>query len=474
MMNTVEFDFDGGHPAQLRASPAEGLGEDILVQNARWFTRIRWAVVAVFAGFGAVVRWAPALAEHVFREGADGGFWALAAALAVLNLLFMFLLGATREPFSRAHVVTCTWVQILADLMILTILVYWVGSTDTFIAFAYLFHIVLACIFFAPRDSLLVTVLAGCLFLGCWLVEMTGMLPRWSMLSAPRVPAQSPLAVVNAVSAVFIWFVVWYLTSTISKAVRERDRKLAEANELLMVADKEKNLLMLRTTHDLKAPFAGIETNIEMLKLREWAALPVSARAVIESIEVRAATLRERIKDILLLGELRASDRQADRNETVDLGVLLAEVVEDLSAKADQRRVSVRLAAQDASVVSNRKQLTALFSNLITNAIVYSHESGSVDVIVERGPARVSVKVKDHGIGISEKALPHIFEEYFRAPEAARFNLLSTGLGLAIVKDIAQNLVIRILVTTEQGKGTTFEVLIPVKGGESHGANHDY
>jgi signal transduction histidine kinase len=211
-----------------------------------------------------------------------------------------------------------------------------------------------------------------------------------------------------------------------------------------------------------------------MLKLREWAALPVSARAVIESIEVRAATLRERIKDILLLGELRASDRQADRNETVDLGVLLAEVVEDLSAKADQRRVSVRLAAQDASVVSNRKQLTALFSNLITNAIVYSHESGSVDVIVERGPARVSVKVKDHGIGISEKALPHIFEEYFRAPEAARFNLLSTGLGLAIVKDIAQNLVIRILVTTEQGKGTTFEVLIPVKGGESHGANHDY
>ena len=359
--------------------------------------------------------------------------------------------------------VSCTWLQILADLVILTILVHEVGSIDTFIVFAYLFHIVLSCIFFVPRDSFLVTVLAAVLFLGCWTLETMGFLARQSILGQAHSQLIPPMTIINALSAVFIWFVVWYLTSTISKAVRERDRKLATANELLIAADREKNLLMLRTTHDLKAPFCGIEANIETLKEQDWEALPASARSKIESIELRAATLRERIKDILLLGELRKSSYQTEQNDPVDLHDLLSKVISDLSTKADQRRITISLSATNVSVISNRKQLSTLFANLIANAIVYSHPDSQIEVTASSTPMGISVKVSDHGIGISEKALPHIFEEYFRAPEAAQFNLLSTGLGLAIVKHIAQNVTRKINVTSEQGKGTTFEVLIPLE-----------
>lgn len=472
MIISLEFDFNGKHVAKLRPA-AERLGDDILVQNARWFTHIRWVVVCVLAVLGAVGHWMPAVAGEFFQNGARWWPWGLAGVLAVLNGVFILLLRAAPGVMPRTHVLACTWLQILTDLAILTLLVHWTGSTHTFIAFAYLFHIVLACIFFAPRDSFLVTVLAACLFLGCWGGEVTGLLTSAGLSTAAR-SGPSLLDAVNVCSAVFIWFVVWYLTSTISKAVRERDRKLADANELLMAADREKNLLMLRTTHDLKAPFAGIETNIEMLKMREWDTLPSSARAVIDAIEVRAATLRERIKDILLLGELRASAQHVDRNEPVNLRSMLEAVVEDLAARAEQRRVTVRLGAPELTVASNEKQLVALFSNLIANAIVYSHEGGCVDVTAARTAGGVSVKVRDQGIGISEKALPHIFEEYFRAPEAAKFNQMSTGLGLAIVKDVARNLSIRIVVTTEQGKGTSFEVLLPMKGERADGTHHDH
>ena len=460
-MKNLELNFDPEHPVRPGAPHMEGLGGDILLKNARWFIRIRWVVVAVLFAFGALVHWSPDSLAKLSLGPVTGWPWALAAGLAALNLVFAFLLCPTRGTVSRPLVVVYTWLQILADLVVLTILVHEVGSTDTFIVFAYLFHIVLACIFFAPRDSFLVTVLASVLFLGCWMLEESGVLTHQCLLLGPHVQPSFAISLMNAVSAVFIWFVVWYLTSTISKSVHERDRELAAANELLIAADLEKNLLMLRTVHDLKAPFSGIETNIEMLKMQDWESLPASARATINSIEVRAATLRERIKDILLLGELRKSVCHKDPDEPINLKGLLGDVIADLSDKAEQRRVSVGLSAGEVSVRSNRKQLGTLFANLIANAVIYSNEGGRVDVTATQTSSGVSVKVSDEGIGISEKALPHIFEEYFRAPEAAQVNQFSTGLGLAIVKHIAQNVARRVNVTSEQGRGTTFEVLLP-------------
>jgi len=454
-MTHFELIFDHKYPDQRGATPGDGFSGDILLQNARWFTRIRWVVVAVFFVVGLLIRDFSGVAAQLSMLPSAGMMMILAGGLAGLNLVFIFLLRPVREPFSRSLVMACTGLQILGDLMTLTVLVHEVGSTDSFIIFAYLFHIVLSCIFFVPRDSFLVTVLASFLYVGCCSLETMGVLARTpSQLS-------TPMALINVLSAVFIWFVVWYLTSTISKAVRARDYKLAAANELLIAADREKNLLMLRTTHDLKAPFSGIETNIEMLKMRDWDSLPEAARAAIKSIEVRAATLRERINDILLLGELRTSPSHKSPEELVDLNDLLRAVIADLSVKADQRRITIRLSATNVSVVSNRKQLTTLFSNLVANAILYSHEDSVVEVTAERTQKGVSVKIADHGIGISDKAMPHIFEEYYRAPEAAQFNQLSTGLGLAIVKYIAQVSSLRVSVASEQGKGTTFEVMLP-------------
>jgi signal transduction histidine kinase len=84
-----------------------------------------------------------------------------------------------------------------------------------------------------------------------------------------------------------------------------------------------------------------------------------------------------------------------------------------------------------------------------------------VDVGVVAGEGEILVRVADQGIGISEKALPHVFEDFYRAQEAAAFNPNSTGLGLAIVRQVARNLSLSIVVESEQGMGTAFRVRIP-------------
>lgn len=98
-----------------------------------------------------------------------------------------------------------------------------------------------------------------------------------------------------------------------------------------------------------------------------------------------------------------------------------------------------------------------LFSNLLSNAIVYSHPGGRVEVQCARpadgGPV---VTIEDHGIGIPQHKLARIFDAYYRTDEAVRHYQESTGLGLAIVRHVAESHGIRIRVESEPGVGTKF------------------
>lgn len=92
----------------------------------------------------------------------------------------------------------------------------------------------------------------------------------------------------------------------LSEAVRWQDLVLRLANEQLIKADQEKTKQVMLTTHDLKAPLAGIESHIQVLKTLYWGKIPEPVQAVIERIDHRAQSLRKRIRDILILGDLKA------------------------------------------------------------------------------------------------------------------------------------------------------------------------
>ncbi len=180
-----------------------------------------------------------------------------------------------------------------------------------------------------------------------------------------------------------------------------------------------------------------------------------------ERIERQAQLLRERINEILYLGNLKSGERAPEPFGPVDLRPLVDGVLKDLDQKAQERQVRFDSRVPPIVIPGNAEQLKILFTNLILNAVLYSNEGGAVEIIAREERERALVLVVDHGIGIRDEALPHIFEDFYRTREGARFNRMSTGLGLAIVREIARNCGLRIVVASELGKGTTFEVAIP-------------
>ncbi len=447
----------------LQQPPGEkGLGSVVLLHNAQWFTRVRWIVACIFIVAGVAGMLLPDFINRLGITVPSTALFILAVVLLIANVVFFLLSHRFSERSSVKAVKTNIWFQISLDLVVVTLLVHVIGSTDTFIAFTFLFHIALACIFFPVRESLLVTSLAAGLYLINLALEITGDWPATDIFTgALPVSGRSVTSMLMfAIPSVFVWFVVWYLVSNLSEAVRERDQRLSEVNERLIKANQEKNQQMLVTTHDLKAPFAGIESNIQILKYQFWDDVPSSVRTIIDRIDMRALTLRERIKDILILGDLKSRSETPKKSVPVDLKALVHDVLEELQEKAEGRKIDFNVNVPNQKVVGDREQFAILFSNLVANAISYSNEGGSVEVDTEYDAGDICVRVRDHGIGIREDALPHIFDEYFRTNEAAKFNRLSTGLGLAIVKVIAQNYSLGIRVNSELGKGTEFEVIM--------------
>jgi len=98
---------------------------------------------------------------------------------------------------------------------------------------------------------------------------------------------------------------------------------------------------------------------------------------------------------------------------------------------------------------------------LISNAIKYSYDGGTVEIRVSRSGDYLKIEVADQGIGIDESEQARIFEDFYRSKDAREFTPEGTGLGLSIVKTIVDAHGGTILVDSKKGCGTTFTVFLP-------------
>ncbi|HET6428272.1 MAG TPA: HAMP domain-containing sensor histidine kinase [Phycisphaerae bacterium] len=451
----------GPPPQAIQRDPAS-LTEPLLVGNVVWFCRLRWAVTGILATFGVLADFPP-VADTLRLARAGPWPFAIAGILAAYNLVFLAharVLRRPHRPFAATANLAC---QIVLDLVVLTAVVHFAGSRETLISFVYLFHIVLACIFLGRPQSMLVVLLAVALYLACLSAERLGILTPRTIFAGqapgPYVGFETAPLVMNLVSAVTIWLVVWYMGSRLAMMVRKRDHELARTNRRLAEAMAERSRHMLRTTHELKAPFAAVQAYAQVLLDGYCGELSEEGRRVAERIVARCRRLGEEIQEMLHLAELDSTTRPPPAPARVELPELLRGCIEQVGPLAQRRRVTVEADLQPATVVGVRNQLRLLLNNLLLNAVVYSHEGGQVRLrCASARDGQTVVTVSDDGIGIAPAKLPRIFEEHYRADEAVQHNPESSGLGLAIAARVARSHGIRLRVQSRPGRGTTFEL----------------
>lgn len=441
------------------------LFNDLLIEHIYWYCRFRWIVTSVLLFFGII-----SFIDDLFKNlnMRHDLYWpfAIAGTAIIINLLFKLHADRLRLSGHVSSLIINMWTQILLDLVILTIVVHYVGSLDTVISFAYLFHTVLSCIFFSRRQSLLVITFSSILFISCVALEFTGIVPPSSIYSNAsyihRVAPDLQTVVIQISMILSIWFVVWYLVSYISNLVRERDYELCTTNQRLKDAQEEKTKHLLRLTHELKAPFAAIDANIQLIQKGHCGVLPFKALELLERIAARSRKLGDVIQAMLQLENVQKMTPDILHTDSLDLAEIIKWCIAQVHPTAEKQGVKIEANLHSAQINANEDCMKMLFSNVISNAILYSHHNAQVSVECHPRPNTGPMAcVEDHGIGILPEKIDKIFEEYYRTDEAVSHNKNSNGLGLAIVKHVAQIHRLSINVASEPNVGTRFEILFP-------------
>ena len=239
----------------------------------------------------------------------------------------------------------------------------------------------------------------------------------------------------------------------LEKRVEERTRELARRNEELHQSNKELDDFAYIASHDLKEPLRGIH-NFSNFLLEDYAdKLDADGRAKLETLMRLTRRMEDLIDSLLHFSRLGRVDLAMER---VDLGAVVAEVVDSLGITLKAEGVEVRIPRPLPKVRADRVRVGEIFSNLIVNAMKYNDKPQKWIEIgaTENGRAPVFY-VRDNGIGIPGKHHDAVFRIFKRLHGRDQFGG-GTGAGLTIVKKIVERHHGRIWLESSPGEGTTF------------------
>ncbi len=229
---------------------------------------------------------------------------------------------------------------------------------------------------------------------------------------------------------------------------------------------KEKDLNELKTkfisitSHEFRTPLTSVLTSAELLKryLSKWD--ETKRNEHFERIINSVGYLTKLLDDVLTIGRTE-SGKISYLPETIDVLEFVGNYIEEIKNHSAKHQITFTLKSSETRYFLDRKLLRFILSNLLSNATKYSPEGGKVELIISSENDYLKMVVIDHGIGIPKEEIGKIFESFYRTKNAE--NISGTGLGLAIVKSAVDLHGGKIEVKSELGKGSTFEVRLPIK-----------
>lgn len=236
--------------------------------------------------------------------------------------------------------------------------------------------------------------------------------------------------------------------------------------------EEERKEFVANVSHELRTPLTSMKSYLEALSdgaLED----PDVAPHFIQVTSNETERMIRLVNDLLQLSKMDSKDYQmimASINATTFVNQVIDRF--EMTTKKENIQFRRRIPEKSIPIMGDRDKLTQLLDNIISNAIKYSPEGGTITCMLKIQKERIVISVKDEGVGIPKENIAHVFDRFYRVDKARSRNLGGTGLGLAIAKEIAVAHGGNIWVSSEWGKGTTFSFTLPYNS--DGGDGNDY
>ncbi len=258
------------------------------------------------------------------------------------------------------------------------------------------------------------------------------------------------------------------LEATIEKTLREvevvqqaaRAENLAEQNVKLEELDQLKTRFFTNISHEFRTPLTVISGMAQQIdrEPEKWLA------SGLQLINRNVDNLLNLVNQILDLRKLESGALQLHPVQS-DIIPYIHYIFDSFNFLARAHDVALHYLNSEPELVMDYvpEKLLRILSNLLANAVKFTPAGGHVYLQVDKIGEQLQIRVKDSGVGIPAEQLPHIFDRFFQADNAASEFVPGTGIGLSLVKELVQLMDGRIQVESQEGRGATFTVTLPIK-----------
>lgn len=243
----------------------------------------------------------------------------------------------------------------------------------------------------------------------------------------------------------------------------EAYKTIKSQNKKILAADKIKNEFLASVSHELRTPLNAIIGFSDILKAQVYGKLTDKQQEFVNDIQVSGVQLLGMVNEILDITKLEANAMKLVKRyfeisrPIIETSNLLMPLINKKNIKLTQN------IQNDIDIYADYQKIQQVLYNLISNAIKYTPENGTIDITVTNTSKKFKISVKDSGIGIDPKDHKKIFQKFVQLEDAFYKKETSTGLGLTITMQLVKMHKGSIKIVSEKGKGAEFIVTLPIE-----------
>ena len=434
-----------------------------LIDRLRWFIRIRWMAAAGVLITIVVARW-------VFRfdKLPVVHLLSLVGVIVLLNLIYAFIMvkafpdrGILDESDLRLASLFAQ-VQILFDLILITLLLHFSGGMANPFSFFYIFHVIISSILLPRGTAYAYALITVALYSGLILLEETGLIANYPIVNMIESNRTYVVGAIFAFGATVLFAA--YVTTSIRLQLKEREEEAEEVRDALLELEEHKSGFMRMVSHELRSPIAAIQSSLGVLLNLEEKCMDDGMRRSVERASHRAEGLFQLTKDLLEFSRLTTLGPKEQDKIDIDLKNIVEQANEFYTPQAIDKGLDFNVSLPDKKLIisANPQSMGQMVDNLVSNAIRYTKAGGKVAVKLSRDDGVVTLVVEDSGIGIPAEDIDRIGEEFYRSRNAKQFAPTGTGIGMRIVREIIRHHGGNLSIESKENEGTTFTVEMPL------------
>lgn len=429
-----------------------------------WLVKLRWIAIAAISLFLIIAK---------ITFGKSFAFLPVLLILVILvmiNLYVAYYLRSQKEntAVTSSHYKTIDHFQIIADIVLFSVILHYSGGIENPFIAIYLLHVVLAGIFLPLKECIIVTIVTNFLLGLVVVLEYSGIIEHYQLgiFASQNNYQNEKFVFLTGFVFTIISFALVYLTNTITKQLRLNQNHIQELNEELTDFQSKSNKYILALLQKIRSHYDTCSKDVKKsdTNLSNFKTLLDDLKTLIElrkntTFNTEKFQFVEMVLDVFDV--FRKSKRRSSLTSTNGNFIAL---IKDKNSTNNGIAIPVSYSIDKNinQIEANKSLIQSLLFHLLHNAIKFNSSNGQVYFNAKSQNRKLRIEIYDTGIGINKKDQKNIFEEFYTENNPVSQKQLANGLGLTLVKEICDSHHGKIRINSRKGKGTKINIELPV------------